>query len=346
MRCGGNAKRMRAKAGSRDQCPAESNSVPALAANSAAVPAPHLNDHGDTPRKFDRFSGKHFDIVFDGDSIMNRRESTGKARWQERHAALAADFGIEGDHVENVLWRLDHGQVDGVDPRVVMLMMGTNNSGQNSAEEIAEGIKVLVAEYEKRRPPARIILRGIFPRGEKATDGGRRKVAAGNSQIKALADGQRVSFIDISARMIEPDGTISRDMMPDFVHPTAKGWQIWADAIQPVINQSIPSQQANGRHFTRGSLAVTMQLGSLGSTAAPAVVRHALAPNARAPENTKRWVNSPPPCGARGRAPLRPGRARSPIQRHGSGAPAETGDVGEAGSGYAASPQFAAPGVF
>jgi lysophospholipase L1-like esterase len=218
---------------------AQTNSVSEPVANSAAIPAPHLNDHGDTQRKFDRFNGKHFDIVFDGDSIMNRWESTGKVLWQERYAAITADFGIEGDHVENVLWRLDHGQVDEVDPKVVMLMIGTNNSGQNSADEIAEGIKLLVAEYERRCPHAHIILMGIFPRGERATDGGRRKVAAVNSQIKALEDGQRVSFIDVTAQMIESDGTISQDMMPDFVHPTAKGYQIWADAIQPVINQYI-----------------------------------------------------------------------------------------------------------
>jgi lysophospholipase L1-like esterase len=223
---------------------AETNATPAPASagNSAATPAPHLNDHGDTQRKLGRFSGKHFDLVFDGDSIMNRWETTGQALWKERYAAMTADFGIEGDHVENVLWRLAHGQVDGVDPKVVMLMIGTNNSGQNSADEIAEGIKKLVADYEKRCPHAHIILMGIFPRGEKSADRGRRKVAAVNDQIKGLADGQRVSFIDISDQMIEPDGTVSRDMMPDFVHPTAKGYQIWADAIQPVINQYIPAK--------------------------------------------------------------------------------------------------------
>ena len=221
---------------------ADTNSAPAAPVNSAAVPAPHANDHGDTQRKFSRFSGKHADIVFDGDSIMNRWETTGKAIWQERYAGITADFGIEGDHVEHVLWRLEHGQLDGVDPKVVMLMIGTNNSGQNSADQIAEGIRLLVAEYEKRCQHAHIILMGIFPRGEHATDGGRRKVAAVNTQIKVLADDQRVSFIDIGAQMIGPDGIISTNMMPDFVHPTAQGYQIWADAMQPVINQYIPAK--------------------------------------------------------------------------------------------------------
>lgn len=207
--------------------------------NTAALPAPHTDREKDVRLKLDRYAGKHAEIVFDGDSIMNRWETTGKAIWNQRYAGIAADFGIEGDHVENVLWRVEKGQLDGIDPKVVVLMIGTNNSGQNSAEEIAGGIKLLVADYEKRCPHAHIILMGILPRGEKSTDGGRRKVAGVNSLIKSLDDGHRITFIDISAQMIEPDGTISREMMPDFVHPTAKGYQIWADAIQATINKFV-----------------------------------------------------------------------------------------------------------
>jgi len=190
-----------------------------------------------TQRKFDRYSGKHFDIVFDGDSIMNRWEITGREIWSKHYAGEAADFGIEGDRVENVLWRLSKGQVDGIDPKVVVLMIGTNNSGRNSADEIAEGIKHLVVEYENRCPHAHLILFGIFPRGQNANDGGRRKVAAVNERIKLLDDGKRVTYIDLSPKMIDPDGTIAQEMMPDFVHPTLKGYQIWADAMQPVIDQ-------------------------------------------------------------------------------------------------------------
>ena len=123
-----------------------------------------------------------------------------------------------------------------------MLMIGTNNSGRNSAAEIAAGITQLVSEYERRCPHAHIILMGIFPRGEKPTDGGRRKVAAVNEIIKGLADDKRVTFIDIGSRLIGPGDIISRDMMPDFVHPTLAGYKIWADAIQPIINQYIPSR--------------------------------------------------------------------------------------------------------
>lgn len=207
--------------------------------NTAVLPAPHSGREKDVQRKWERFRGKHYDIVFDGDSIMNRWEITGKEVWNQRYAGIAADFGIEGDRVENLLWRLDNGQVDGIDPKVVVLMIGTNNSGRNSATEIADGIKKAVAEYEERCPHAHIILMAIFPRGEKPSDGSRLKVAAVNRQIKSLGAQKRVTFIDIGPQLIAADGTISRAMMPDFVHPTAIGYRIWANSIQPIINKYV-----------------------------------------------------------------------------------------------------------
>ena len=211
-------------------------------ANTAAMPALRSDRREDVQRKLERFLAENISILSStGIRIMNRWETTGKEIWNQRYAGITADFGIEGDHVENVLWRLDNGQVDKIDPKVVMLMIGTNNSGKNTAAEIADGIRVLVAEYEKRCPHAHIILMGIFPRGQHAEDGGRRKVAAVNSQIKSL-EGERVTFIDISPKLIGADGQISPAMMPDFVHPTAQGYQIWSDAIQPVIEKYVTAK--------------------------------------------------------------------------------------------------------
>ena len=222
----------------------EATNPPAVAVNtnSTVVPTLRIDRHEDMQRKLERFAGKHFDIVFDGDSIMNRWETTGKEIWNQRYAGRAADFGIEGDRVENVLWRVSQGQLKNIHPKVVVLMIGTNNSGRNSATQIADGIARLVSEYEDVCPEAHIILMGIFPRGEKPEDGGRKKVAAVNSLIQKLGEESRVTYIDISSKMIEPDGTISHDMMPDYVHPTAKGYQIWADAIQPEIDKIIPAK--------------------------------------------------------------------------------------------------------
>ena len=220
---------------------ADTNSTPAKP-NTALLPVPHKDRRADTTKKFARFSGKHFDIVFDGDSIMNRWETTGKVVWNAHYAGLTADFGIEGDRVENVLWRLEQGQVDGMDPKVVMLMIGTNNSGANSADEIAEGITKLVGEYERRCAQAHIILMAIFPRGEKPTDGGRKKVMAVDELIRALGNDPRVTFINIGPQLMQTDGTISTNMMPDFVHPTAKGYEIWSAAIQPEINKYVQTK--------------------------------------------------------------------------------------------------------
>jgi lysophospholipase L1-like esterase len=215
--------------------------VPA-GANRAAVAVPRNDWYRDVQNKFDKYSGKPADIVFEGDSITNRWEGTGKAVWKEHFEGRAADFGIEGDRVENALWRLSKGQVDDINPKVVVIMLGTNNTYFNSAEQIAEGLKLLVAEYQKRCPQAHIILMGVFPRGKDANDGGRKKVAEINKIISRYADGDKVSFVDISDKMIQPDGTISTDMMPDFVHPTAKGYEIWGDAILPIINKYAPKK--------------------------------------------------------------------------------------------------------
>jgi Glycosyl hydrolases family 2, TIM barrel domain/GDSL-like Lipase/Acylhydrolase family/Glycosyl hydrolases family 2 len=113
-------------------------------------------------------SGKPAEIVFDGDSITNRWETTGKATWSARYADRAADFGIEGDRIENLLWRLSKGQVTGINPKVVVLMIGTNNVGRNTPDQIAGGIKAAVAGYETLCPNAHIILMAVFPRGKTA----------------------------------------------------------------------------------------------------------------------------------------------------------------------------------
>ncbi len=208
--------------------------------NPAAIAQPKMDWFIDVQNKFNRYGGKPAEIVFEGDSITNRWEGAGREQWKQFFEGRAADFGIEGDHVEHALWRLSKGQVDGINPKVVVITIGTNNSGRDSAEQIAEGIKALVMEYEKRCPRAHIILMGIFPRGEMPEDGGRKKVAAVNAIIKSLDDGKRVTFVDITPQLLQPDGTISKDMMPDFVHPTEKGYEIWASAIMPIVKKYAP----------------------------------------------------------------------------------------------------------
>ncbi|MGN6625758.1 MAG: GDSL-type esterase/lipase family protein [Tepidisphaeraceae bacterium] len=204
--------------------------------NPAAVASPRDDWYRGVQAKFDKYGNKPADIVFDGDSITNRWETTGKAVWAEQFAKRAADFGIEGDRVENVLWRLSKGQVDGINPKVVVLMIGTNNTGRDSAEQIAEGIKKTVDEYLNRCPRAHLILMSVFPRAFKPNDPARLKVVAINKSLAAIRN-DRVDLVDIGPKLTQPDGVISPQMMPDAVHPTAAGYKIWADALAPYLEK-------------------------------------------------------------------------------------------------------------
>jgi lysophospholipase L1-like esterase len=217
--------------------------TPPPGTNPALFPLPRLDWVGRFLSNLDRTRGKQIDLIFDGDSITDYWQGTGKEIWAQHYGALkAADFGISGDQVQHVLWRIENGQLEGLNPRLVVLLIGSNNMPGNgcSALQTAEGIKLLVAEYEKRCPTAHILLLGIFPRAESSADPLRAKIIATNRQIAALDDGKRVTFLDFGAKLLQPDGTLSREMMPDFLHPSAKGYEIWADTIQPIVDKYCP----------------------------------------------------------------------------------------------------------
>ena len=206
--------------------------------NPAAFPVPHNDWLSHFAHNIERVRNKRVDLIFDGDSITDFWEGKGKDVWNKNYAKLnPADFGISGDRTEHLLWRLDHGQVNGLHPKMVALMIGTNNIGSNTEAQIAEGITAIVHDYQKRLPDAVILLQGIFPRGEQPTDGNRQKIKTINSIISKLGDGKQVIYMDLGDKFLEPDGTLSKDVMPDSLHPSAKGYEIWADAIRPEIEK-------------------------------------------------------------------------------------------------------------
>jgi len=217
--------------------------TPPPGTNLATFPQPRLDWLDHFLKNIDNTRGKQIDLIFDGDSITDFWQGTGKAVWAQHYGTLkATDFGISGDQVQHVLWRIENGQLEGLQPKLVVLMIGTNNvpgNGQTAAQ-IAEGIKVLVAEYEKRCPDAHILLLGIFPRAATPTDPLRAKIAEINQQIATLDDGKQVTYLDFGSKLLQPDGTLSPAIMPDFLHPSAKGYEIWADAIQSVVDQYCP----------------------------------------------------------------------------------------------------------
>ena len=216
--------------------------------NSAAVAAPKLDWVQRVKATNDRAQASALSIklVFDGDSITDGWQTKGKDVWGRHYTQFGAfDFGISGDRTQHVLWRLANGQVDNLKPSLIALMIGTNNLSANTNEQIAEGVAAIVQDYRTRCPDAVVLLQAIFPRGQKADDPLRARIKAINEIIAKLHDGKKIIFIDFGGKFLGADGTLSPEIMPDFLHPSPKGYQIWADAIQPVIDQYIPAAAAS-----------------------------------------------------------------------------------------------------
>ena len=160
--------------------------------------------------------------------------------------ATVGNFGFGGDRTENVLWRLDHGNLFGkLKPKVVMIMIGTNNTGHrmDPPDEIAKGVEMIVGRVTTRFPDAQVLLLAIFPRGASAGDAMRINNDKANQIIAKLdgsADGH-VHYMDINAKFLTTDGTLSQEIMPDLLHPNAKGYEIWAGAVGPEIKKLMGS---------------------------------------------------------------------------------------------------------
>ncbi len=184
-------------------------------------------------------------ILFIGDSIthffggeqFDSYALRGQPTWGEFYAPRnAGNLGFGWDKTENVLWRLQHGAIDGIAPKLVVMMIGTNNTGNCSAPDIAAGIEAIVQEFNKRLPQSKILLLGIFPRGEKPNPQ-REKIAEINGIISKLNGTHNVTFLDIGPKFLTPEGLITKDIMPDFLHPNEKGYRIWAEAIEPTVKK-------------------------------------------------------------------------------------------------------------
>jgi len=179
-----------------------------------------------------------YNLVFVGDSITQGWGGSGRDVWARQYGRFKPlNLGISGDRTENVLWRLRHGEFDGLKPKAVVVMIGTNNVRSNTGPQIAEGVTAIVKEIEQRSPSSRILLLGVFPRGHEPGTPERKKLAEVNEIISKLDDGKTVFYLDIGEKFLSPDGTISKEIMPDFLHPNAAGYQIWASAMAPKLAQ-------------------------------------------------------------------------------------------------------------
>ncbi|HSI09431.1 MAG TPA: platelet-activating factor acetylhydrolase IB subunit [Rariglobus sp.] len=178
------------------------------------------------------------DVLFLGDSITQCWTYEGKELWARRYAPLkAANFGIGSDRTEHVLWRVQNGTLDGSSPKVVVLLIGTNNIKRDTAPQIAGGVAAILGEIRTRLPKTKILLLGLFPRAETPDDWRRLKVAEVNTHLAKLEDGKTVFFLDLGPKFLRPDGTLGKDVMHDFLHLTTTGYKIWSDGMEEKLGE-------------------------------------------------------------------------------------------------------------
>ena len=187
----------------------------------------------------ERIRQEKVDLIFIGDSITHSWESSGKEVWQEYYGARnAVNMGFSGDQTQHVLWRLAQGEIEGIAPKAAVLMIGTNNSNgnDNTAEEISEGIMAIVCELRERLPETKVLILAIFPRGEKPS-GQRHKNTRASELAASLADGEMIHYLNIGRGFLEDDGTLTQEIMPDYLHLTPAGYRIWAESIEDKLKE-------------------------------------------------------------------------------------------------------------
>jgi len=180
-----------------------------------------------------------YDIEFIGDSITEGWEGAGSNVWQEFYGKRKViNMGVGGDRTQHVLWRFEQGQLDGINAKVAVVMIGTNNSNNqdNTEAEILEGVTAIVQQIRVRQPETKIILLGIFPRGRTFSPQ-RGKILQVNQALARLDDGKNIFYIDLGSRFIENNGSISESMMHDYLHPGEAGYKIWADGIETKLKE-------------------------------------------------------------------------------------------------------------
>ena len=178
-----------------------------------------------------------YDLEFIGDSITQGWESGGKNVWAEYYGKRRAiNFGVSGDRTQHVLWRFEQGQLSGIKAKVAVVMIGTNNSGNDPEEDMLAGVTAIVKQIRVRQPSTKVLLLGIFPR-TKTFSIQRGKNLQVNQALARLDDDKNIFYLDIGSQLIENDGSISKDIMPDALHPNEAGYKIWAAAMEPKIKQ-------------------------------------------------------------------------------------------------------------
>jgi lysophospholipase L1-like esterase len=182
----------------------------------------------------------NIDLLFFGDSIT---AGWGQNEvWKKYYTPLkAANFGIGGERTQHILWGIENGEVDGISPKVVVLLIGTNNLGGNTPEQIAEGITIIVRRLREKLPQSKVLLLGIFPREEKPGSM-REKITQVNKTVSGLDDGKMIRYLDLGHKFMNAEGVISKEIMPDFLHLSVNGYEIWAESMQPLLTEMMGTE--------------------------------------------------------------------------------------------------------
>jgi lysophospholipase L1-like esterase len=209
-------------------------------APATVLPVPRDGGHmARHQRMNERVKQGDVELVMIGDSITESWERGGKEVWKKHYGhRKAVNLGISGDRTQHVLWRLANGNIDGIEPKLAVIMIGTNNVGDDTSKDIAEGIQAIVKLLRKQTPKTNVLVLGIFPRGENDDDANRKVTMKANeivaASIEKSAD-EMVVYLDIGDSFLGPDRTLSRKVMPDLVHLTPAAYATWASAIEPTV---------------------------------------------------------------------------------------------------------------
>ena len=189
-------------------------------------------------------------IVFLGDSITQGWDEDGKRVWERYYAPRGAvNMGISGDKTQHVIWRVENGNLEGMAepargraPELVVVLIGTNNVPRtegNTAEQIGAGVVEVVRRVRERLPRTKVLVMGILPRGDAGEEGKmmREKIRRANEIAAGAADGEWVRFLDLGDRFLDEDGGVRRDLMPDLLHLSEKGYEVWAEGMEGVVRE-------------------------------------------------------------------------------------------------------------
>lgn len=207
-------------------------------AQNTVVPAADIHHADRFAEKSGIVQNGEIDLVFLGDSITHGWDTTGKSV-QEKHFGdlKLVNLGLGWNCTEHVLWELENIPADKIAPRAVMIMIGTNNIGnkQNTAEEVIAGNAAILKKVQALWPDAKILLLGVFPRGEQPTNPFRAIISDTNSGLAKLADNAHVFFLDLGPKFLDENGVLHAETAPDRLHLTPAGYEIWANSVEATL---------------------------------------------------------------------------------------------------------------